>query len=243
MDFASRYHLGARWRLRICLELLHFGKNDRVLDAGCGDGFISWRVCPYVDRVVGIDISDETIRMNQRFANDRLSFMTQDLNELHGIFHQTFDKIICLDVLEHAFGFENIIKNFGSALKTSGELLVTIPIKDHGHFQYSDNPLSVSDVLLKYGFRIELLETISQPFLTRMGNRGIEILQKFLGLCRQKVDSYEKTLAFALRNKETSAFWLYKLLFGVLFALTALDRKDYVPGDTYLLIKAHKELD
>jgi len=46
-------------------ELVDF-TGLRVLDVGCGDGRLVWRIAPQADSVLGIDVDDELIEVAQR---------------------------------------------------------------------------------------------------------------------------------------------------------------------------------
>jgi SAM-dependent methyltransferase len=54
------------------LEKMHFAPTDNVLDVGCGSGWLSRRISKQVSegRVVGMDISDEMVRLARRNSID-----------------------------------------------------------------------------------------------------------------------------------------------------------------------------
>lgn len=240
MKFVSNYHVPARWRLRLCMGLLCLQKNDEILDAGCGEGLITYEVSKKTKRVVGVDISEKTIEANSRYASDKMSFLAADLNDLDEKLDSRFDKIICLDVLEHAHGFENIVRNFGLLLKSGGEFLATIPVGDHGHFEYNDPDL-IKKIFNREGLKLDKLEYVKTPFFTRSVSSFINLVRKVTGQEMKEVDSFEETQAFNLRENETIVFKLYKVFFTILFMFTYLDVKLYSRGNETLLVKAKKE--
>ena len=130
----SKYHPGVRWRLRLCRDLLPSGSERKLLDAGCGGGYIARALQDRYRAVDAVDISQQVIEDNQRrFGSPGLQFRTLDLNDLDE--RDEYDAIICMDVLEHARGFETIIANFARATRAGGVVLLTIPVFDgHGHF-------------------------------------------------------------------------------------------------------------
>jgi arsenite methyltransferase len=68
------------------LEKMHIAPGDNVLDVGCGSGWLSRRLAQLVPegRVVGMDISDEMIRVARRNSveYDNLLYMTGEVAEI-----------------------------------------------------------------------------------------------------------------------------------------------------------------
>lgn len=68
------------------LAKMRFAPTDTVLDVGCGSGWLSWRVAKLVPegRVVGMDISDEMIRIARRSSADQhnLLFVVGEIGEI-----------------------------------------------------------------------------------------------------------------------------------------------------------------
>lgn len=53
-DF-TKHNFGTRWRIKLVKQLLNIQSNDTVLDAGCADGYISFKVSQRSQKVVGVD--------------------------------------------------------------------------------------------------------------------------------------------------------------------------------------------
>jgi arsenite methyltransferase len=68
------------------LEKMQLATADNVLDVGCGSGWLSRRISKLVPhgRVVGMDISDEMIRVAQRASvdHDNLLFISGEVAEI-----------------------------------------------------------------------------------------------------------------------------------------------------------------
>src|SRR5215813_382265 len=105
----------------------------RLLDVGCGSGWL----CEYFARfgydATGIDLSPEMIEM----ARDRLNKVPFGLDHesnfkarflVHDIelapLAETFDAIICYDSLHHFEDEQAVMKNLASMLKNGGQLFV-----------------------------------------------------------------------------------------------------------------------
>ena len=68
------------------LEKMQLARTDNVLDVGCGSGWLSGRLAKKVPegRVVGMDISDEMIRVARRNSQDfdNVMFITGEVEEI-----------------------------------------------------------------------------------------------------------------------------------------------------------------
>ena len=68
------------------LEKMKLAATDNVLDVGCGSGWLSRRIGKLVPegRVVGMDVSDEMIRVARRASldHDNILFMTGEVGEI-----------------------------------------------------------------------------------------------------------------------------------------------------------------
>lgn len=240
--FISNYHVGTRWRLKLVTKLLNFDKSKVVLDAGCGEGLLSYVLSKKSEKVVGLDISKSVIEENNKISNNRLSFTSLDLNNLSKKFKaESFDSIICMDVLEHSYGFKNIIRNVYFVLKKRGAFLATIPTFDnHGHFEY-DNIELLKDIFKKQGFNIVLLRRIQMPFFAKNIHTFINFIRKLTGYEMKEVDSFDETLSSELRKNQPLLFKVYKLFFSIIFLLTKLDFQTYTKGKDFILIKLIKK--
>lgn len=102
-----------------------------VLDAGCGNQFPIRldRAC----QITGIDVSRESMQRSTRL--DR--YIVGDI-QTHR-FDQSFDLIVCMNVLEHVPEPIRAIRNLVSALKPAGVIVLGFP-----------NPLSLKGLVTKF---------------------------------------------------------------------------------------------
>lgn len=114
------------------------GEPRLVLDAGCGNGMLSYQAYLMGNRVHGVSIKSEVVR-NQRLFNsylgipeDRLSFHDHNLYDIES-FGKTFDEIICCEVMEHIKGDEQVCRSFFNILKPGGVLHLCCPNAEHPH--------------------------------------------------------------------------------------------------------------
>lgn len=103
------------------------GKNQEVLDVGCGEGFFSSTIAKY-NQVVGIDFLDkpqQSIAFEHYIKADLENGLQEALNELR---QKKFDKVLLPDVLEHLRFPERLLADCHHILKGKNSLLlVSVP--------------------------------------------------------------------------------------------------------------------
>lgn len=134
-------NLHARLRYHRIPEGLGRPKNGEVrnvLDAGCGNGMLSYQAYKMGNRVIGVSIKSE-VQRNKKLFNDyhripeeKLSFRDHNLYDIESI-EERFDEIICCEVLEHIKGDEQIVRSFFNILKPGGTLHLCCPNAEHPH--------------------------------------------------------------------------------------------------------------
>jgi 2-polyprenyl-3-methyl-5-hydroxy-6-metoxy-1,4-benzoquinol methylase len=103
------------------------GRDQDVLDIGCGEGFFAAELKTDGNRIVGVDAIESAQRHE---ALDR--FITEDLNAapealVRDLGAMRFDRVLLLDVLEHLVEPERLLAHVGKALKPNGRLVVSLP--------------------------------------------------------------------------------------------------------------------
>lgn len=131
-------HARLRWRrLPPCFGAGIPPEGLRVLDAGCGNGMLSYASFRKGNRVRGISIKEKEVERCRRFFNgylgipeERLQFEVRnlyDLDESDGL----YDEIICSEVIEHLADDRRVIAAFRDRLKPGGLLHLCTPNADH----------------------------------------------------------------------------------------------------------------
>ena len=107
-------------------------KEKYILDAGCGSGYGSNILADYCHKVIGIDISSETIEWcNNKYGNkENLEFLQGSLEKLP-FDDNVFDCVINLEVIEHVNEDiqEAFLKEARRVLKSDGFLIISTPNK------------------------------------------------------------------------------------------------------------------
>jgi SAM-dependent methyltransferase len=107
--------------------------GSRILDVGCGSGWLCEFFARFGYKVTGIDISDDLIAM----ARERLGRVPYGADHESGLDHrflvhdieagalaETFDAIICYDALHHFEDEHAVMRNLAAMLAYGGQLFV-----------------------------------------------------------------------------------------------------------------------
>ena len=125
--------------LTVDLERLDVQPGETLLDAGCGEGRHCFGALERGARVVGLDLDLDSLRpaagglRNRGRELGKLGGMTQG-NTFHLPFRdETFDKVICSEVMEHVHDFTGVARELARVTKRGGRLAITIPTATSEH--------------------------------------------------------------------------------------------------------------
>lgn len=116
--------------LHIALSRMPKNRTIRILDAGCGFGFVTYALFSNIpnSEVVGIDHSEEAINYaSSNLKSDNIVFQCSDIHnyiEETRTEGNTFDIIFVSQLLHHVDNPESLMKNFWGCLSCGGVLLV-----------------------------------------------------------------------------------------------------------------------
>jgi len=123
--YKNDFPLDAVEKIRIKKVLKLIGSGGRVLDIGCGDGFISKMIIEKENKVVGIEIAENAIKKCKKKG---IEVHDLDLNsdwqkKLPG----KFDVVYAGEIIEHIFDTDKFLVNIRKALKPDGHLVIDTP--------------------------------------------------------------------------------------------------------------------
>lgn len=157
--FIARYNLFKKIKL---FSQQHNWDNKKILDVGCG-------IKPYEilfknSKYIGIDIKggghkEEFKKVDKYFDGKNIPF---DDN--------SFDLVICTQVIEHTLEYEYLLKEIYRVLKNEGTLLLTAPFVWNEHeipydfFRFTK--YAHENILKNLGFYIQKIEQTTNFFTT-----------------------------------------------------------------------------
>lgn len=101
----------------------------RVLDAGCGEGQLSYRLAKLGYSVTGIDLpgpSLEKARALLASSDYRWDIIAGSVEEF-GAVNPSFDAVVSIEVIEHLYRPVTFLKNMARALRPGGILILSTP--------------------------------------------------------------------------------------------------------------------
>jgi ubiquinone/menaquinone biosynthesis C-methylase UbiE len=124
-------YVGDRVRTYYAMKHVNPCPGDFILDAGCNIGVYCLEMALKGANVVGIDISKEGIMKALRAAkavglSQKIFLLLADV--CNPPFRDSvFDKILCVDVLEHVRNDVKALHEFRRILKNSGNIIIHVP--------------------------------------------------------------------------------------------------------------------
>jgi len=109
----------------IIFEMIGDVKNKKILDAACGNGYITNQLTEKEADAIGLDFSPELILLaKKRFSKS--DFLVATLGEKLPFENSSFDKILAHLVLMDVLKLEETINEFSRILKKDGEFVFSI---------------------------------------------------------------------------------------------------------------------
>lgn len=112
-------------RLTCIREMVAASPTDHILEVGCGGGHVL-QLFPQSE-LTGVDVSGEMLRKARRnLEGYRARLLKGELHELE-LPSESFDKIVCSEVLEHAVDPVGILQQIQRLMKPCGQTVITFP--------------------------------------------------------------------------------------------------------------------
>lgn len=117
----------AQARLSILRDWVDTTHPERVLDLGCGSGYLSEALAHDGRQVIGLDIDPESIAVARK-RETPAEFMVGDATDLAGTIQPaTVDTVILADVIEHFEDPVPVLEEAGRVVKADGRVVISVP--------------------------------------------------------------------------------------------------------------------
>jgi SAM-dependent methyltransferase len=180
--------LHTRSRYRFLSKYFRKGPID-TLDAGCGNGALSYAAYRGGNRVLGVTMEPGQVEKDTEYFSflgtdpDRLKFEVFNLYDLPRL-NKKFDQIICSETLEHISRDSLVIQHFYDVLREDGVLHLCCPYSEHPvnkgqvctdeslgwHVRDGYTLESYRSLLEPIGFQIVKSAGFGSPLLVKMTN-------------------------------------------------------------------------
>lgn len=177
------------------------GTRD-VLDAGSGNGYLSWLAYRSGARVVAMNYEQAQVEKAREFLigflkadPDRLRFEQRNLYDLCTE-TRTFDEIICSEVLEHLRRDRDVLNEFYRILRPGGVLHLCCPNRLHPRHQAEVLDLQETGGHVRPGYTEEDYRALLEPLgfkidcVAGIGSRYLYLADLFLRTIRNKIGDW-----------------------------------------------------
>lgn len=114
-------------RIKIATKWIKDLQPKLVLDIGCGPGHLAKVIKKQGTKIEihGIDFSRVAIENAKKFL-DKCWQVNLDIEDIP-VNSNSYDAVICLEVLEHVFDVDHVLREIRRVLKPSGKAMLSVP--------------------------------------------------------------------------------------------------------------------
>jgi SAM-dependent methyltransferase len=114
------------YQKRIQFSLKFIKNSSRILDIGCGDGTVTKGVSIKAKEVIGIDISEQAIKIARKFnSTPNITYHIINVEDYYP--EGDFDAAFLFESIEHLFDPEKVLHKINTLLNKEGLLLISTP--------------------------------------------------------------------------------------------------------------------
>lgn len=234
------------WHIHRELRRWAAGKRDRVLaiyDAGAGFGQYSYWLSGLSRkwRILAIDVKEEQVAdcnaFFQRIGRPQVEFKVGDVTEFQQ--PDTFELVVCVDVMEHILEDEAALKHYSTSLKEGGMLIISTPSDQGGSDVHGEGESSFIGEHVRDGYNIDDIRA-------KCLRNGFSKLEARYSYGAPGKVSWRLSMKWPLLMLNTSKlffiilpFW-YLITYPISFVLNWFDVRMTHPTGTGLIVKAWK---
>lgn len=230
-------------------ELRYWTKSNRdsdayILDAGAGFGQYTYWLSSIGRkwRIKAVDVKEEQVAdCNQFFhrigRSDRVKFVVDDLVTYREA--DTFDLVVCVDVMEHILEDEQVLANYAASLKPGGMLIISTPSDQGGSDVHGDDEESFIEEHVRDGYNIDEIKD-------KLLRNGFSKAAPQYSYGAPGKISWRLSMKYPLLMLQASKLFYivlpfyYLLTYPISYILNWMDVKQSHPTGTGLIVKAWK---
>jgi len=168
--------------------------GQRVLELGTGPGTVTRILHSKGCKVTGVEMDPETLATCAPFCKRTLQANLEDPNWAAPLAGESFDAIICADVLEHLRDPRPLLNQLHGFLKPGGSVLMSLPNASH---------LTIVASLLGGRFPYQKNGLLDHTHLKFYGREDLDVLLRECGLLWQ----YWHTVQVDPAQAELKTYW------------------------------------
>jgi SAM-dependent methyltransferase len=115
------------WSIKSYLERKNTSPNTRILEVGCGLGYLTYSLIKAGFNATGLDISINAVEQATARYGDH--FVCEDLHEYSQKINFKYDTIILTEVIEHIPNIYELLNSLDGLLADGGDIVITTPNK------------------------------------------------------------------------------------------------------------------
>ncbi len=122
--------VGMLTRARLIVKTAGPSIRGKVLDVGCGNGFLLAQLARRArpgTQFFGLDVSQKALDLTQAAVGFPVSCLVGDVADKATLPADTYDLVVCSEVLEHIEDDEQAVANLCALVKPGGRLVITVP--------------------------------------------------------------------------------------------------------------------
>jgi len=130
---SESYHLRSsfliRWiehrRVQAIVKLLESGRDDTVLEVGCGTGVVLSQMP--AGHLWGLDLSSFVLQKSRRRLADRPTTLVQANAEQLPLAGRSFSRLLCTEVIEHVMNPRDLVRELARIASDDAIIVITAP--------------------------------------------------------------------------------------------------------------------